>query len=115
MGSGMKGEISRFEDCEGCTDVKIEGDGTVEDEHGWGIRAPFWGAFLLHRLSKVPSTIVAPHTIVVKTFPPNGYIWIWSELVQIVKALFSIKEWQNFQVVACSDPGEQHQQHVLKR
>jgi len=57
---------------------------------------PFWGAFLLHRLSEVPSTIVAPHTIFIKTFPPNGYIWIWSELAQIVKALFSIKEWQNF-------------------
>ena len=94
---GIEGEISRFEDCEGCTDVDIEGVGTVEAEHGRGIRAPFLGgAFLLHRLSEVPSTIVAPHTIFIKTFPPNGYIWIWSELAQIVKALFSIKEWQNF-------------------
>jgi len=40
---GIEGEISRFEDCEGCTDVKIEGVGTAEDEHGWGIRAPFLG------------------------------------------------------------------------
>ena len=40
---GTEGEISKFEDCEGCTDVKILGVGTVEDEHGWGIRAPFWG------------------------------------------------------------------------
>ena len=40
---GIEGEISRFEDnhCEGCTDVKIEGVGTVEDEHGWGIPVPF--------------------------------------------------------------------------
>ena len=40
-GIGMEGEFSRLEDCEGCTDVKIEGVGTVEDEHGWGIQAPF--------------------------------------------------------------------------
>jgi len=40
-GIGMEDEFSRLEDCEGCTDVKIEGVGTVEDEHGWGIRALF--------------------------------------------------------------------------
>ena len=85
---GMESEISRLErpesgnnkDCEDCTDVKIEGVGTavVEDQHGWGIRALFLGVFLLHRLRKVPSTIVVPvpHTIFAKTFQPNGKIWM---------------------------------------
>ena len=40
---GTEDEASRFEDCEGCTDVKIEGVGMVEAEDGWGIRAPFLG------------------------------------------------------------------------
>ena len=35
---GTEGEISRFEDCEGCTDVKIEGVAQIEQssEHDRG-------------------------------------------------------------------------------
>ena len=49
---GMEGEISRFEDCQGCTDVKIEGVGTVEDEHGWGIRALFLEGISVAQIEK---------------------------------------------------------------